>query len=59
MAILIGIFIAMIGISLSVLGIRMFIKSDNWFYIFKSILVVLVGLIIFGLSFDNKLELLF
>jgi hypothetical protein len=59
MNILIGIIIATAGISLSALGVKMFIKSQNWFYMFKAILVILVGLMIFGLSFDNKLELLF
>jgi hypothetical protein len=54
-----GVLIDVIGILLAGLGIKMFIKSENWFFIFKAMLVILVGLIIFGFSFDNKLELLF
>jgi glucose dehydrogenase len=58
MNIFVGLIIAVIGLALLGLGIKMFIKSDAWFYLFKAILVILLGLVIFGLSFDNKLELL-
>jgi|AntAceMinimDraft_5_1070358.scaffolds.fasta_scaffold03734_7 hypothetical protein len=47
-----GLVVIILGASLTGLGIKMFIQSDGWFYIFKASIVVIVGLVIFGASFD-------
>lgn len=40
----------LIGTALFFLGIKMFAVSDNWFYLVKSVLVTLVGLVLLGVS---------
>jgi hypothetical protein len=49
---LFGLLLALIGIPLFVLGVRMFIKSDGWFYLTKAALVTIIGLIMFVASLD-------
>ncbi len=52
MEIIFGLLLASIGIPLFVLGVRMFIKSNGWFYLIKAVLVIMVGLVMFGASLD-------
>ena len=45
-------FLLVLGVMLLYVGVKLFIKSDNFFLLVKSILVIVAGLIIFGVSFD-------
>ena len=47
-----GVCLLLAGGALSLLGIKMFIKSEGWFLLFKALIVIMVGFTMFATSFE-------
>lgn len=52
MEFILGIIILILGGVLASLGIKMFVKSEGWFYLFKALIVILLGIALVGSSFE-------
>jgi predicted tellurium resistance membrane protein TerC len=51
MELVLGLLFMPFGIYLGFIGVKMFINSDGWFYLFKAVIVFLIGFMVIGSSY--------